>query len=47
VPKDEHSNIGSAERAIDEIDRMVAASLLRCLSLNQSLSLINQSQSEA
>jgi hypothetical protein len=28
VPKDEHSKIGSAERAIDEIDRMVAASLL-------------------
>jgi len=28
VPKDEHSKIGSAERAIDEIDRMFAASLL-------------------
>jgi len=28
VPKDEHSKIGSAKRAIDEIDRMVAASLL-------------------
>jgi len=28
VPKDEQSKIGSAERAIDEIDRMVAASLL-------------------
>ena len=28
VPKDEHSKIGSAECAIDEIDRMVAASLL-------------------
>ena len=28
VPKDEHSKIGSAECGIDEIDRMVAASLL-------------------
>ena len=31
VPKDEHSKIGSAERAIDEIDRMVAASLLNSI----------------
>jgi len=28
VPKDEYSRIGSAESAIDEIDHMVAASLL-------------------
>ena len=36
VPKDEHSKIGSAERAIDQIYRMVAASLVgeHCSLLN-------------
>ena len=36
MPKDEHSKIGSAERAIDQIYRMVAASLVgeHCSLLN-------------
>jgi len=47
VPKDEHSNIGSAERAIEEIDRMVAALLLDsnipscCCLLSIKISCIN------